>query len=269
MESGGERRKPLEIKGIRFGGGRPVVCVPVVARERADVVGKIRELVSKKVQMIEWRADCFGRIDDPEEVRGLLAEIRPLTSETVMLFTIRSEHQGGCARLDEKALLRLDEIAAKSGSMDLVDLEYFELERPDREIRRLQKTGMCVIASHHDFSGTPEDVILHKVMEQLCQSGADLAKLAVMPHSAEDLVRLLRLTVDTGRNFPDLPLLAVAMGGIGIPSRLAGEIFGSCITFGADGENSAPGQIRADKLGEFLDLIHEGLEQDPRRELEG
>ncbi len=252
-------QEPLEIKGIRFGGGRPVICVPVVERERAAIVAKIRELAERKVQMIEWRADCFAQIDRPEAVRGILDEIGSVTDDTVMLFTVRTKNQGGSADPDEKKLLYLDEIAAGSGRIDLVDLEYFELARPERAIRRLQQMGVRVIVSHHDFACTPEDPVLHLVMDQLVKSGGDIAKLAVMPNSADDLIRLFRLSVDTRRKHPDLPLIAIAMGKLGVISRVSGETFGSCVSFGADGPSSAPGQLQADQLADILDALHAGL----------
>ena len=52
-------QKSFQIKGITMGEGRPVVCVPVVAASSEDVIAKIKELTEKKVQMLEWRVDCF------------------------------------------------------------------------------------------------------------------------------------------------------------------------------------------------------------------
>lgn len=57
-------------------------------------------------------------------------------------------------------------------------------------------------------------------------------------------------------DYADRPLLTMSMGGTGTVSRLAGEIFGSCATFGTIGESSAPGQIPADELAQVLDVIH-------------
>ncbi|MCC8142354.1 MAG: type I 3-dehydroquinate dehydratase [Lachnospiraceae bacterium] len=252
-------KKPLEIKGIRFGEGRPVICVPVVEREREAVTEKIRALAGRQTQMIEWRADCFEQLDQPEQVRGILEDIGPFVKDTVMLFTIRTKHQGGNADLEEKRLLYLDEIAAKSGSIDLIDLEHFELDRPEREITRLQKMGVHVISSHHDFSGTPHDVVLHTLMNQLTRGGGDIAKIAVMPQSADDVARLFQLTNETRTSHPDLPLIAIAMGALGVISRVSGETFGSCVTFGADGECSAPGQLQADELAGILNVLHESM----------
>ena len=53
----------------------------------------------------------------------------------------------------------------------------------------------------------------------------------------------MKLTNDIRQKYPTLPVVTMSMGALGVVSRMAGEIFGSCITFGAVGEISAPGQI--------------------------
>lgn len=51
----------------------------------------------------------------------------------------------------------------------------------------------------------------------------------------------------------------MSMGGKGVISRVAGEIFGSDMTFGAVNKVSAPGQLEAGKLVEILKTLHEAL----------
>ena len=51
----------------------------------------------------------------------------------------------------------------------------------------------------------------------------------------------------------------MAMAGTGLISRVWGEIFGSCLTFGLAGQASAPGQIDARELKCVLDILHNNL----------
>ena len=250
----------FEIKGIRIGDGKPVICVPVVAPERETIIETIKSLTEQKVQMIEWRVDCFREADDVAAVRAVLDTVKPFLTETIFLFTFRTKQQGGSRRMEEWKILKLNETAAKSGCADMIDLEFFEATKPEKEIRRFQRMGVRVIASHHDFDETPDDRILRMLMEQMQQGGADVAKLAVMPKNADDVVRLLKLTNDIRQKYPTLPVVTMSMGALGVVSRMAGEIFGSCITFGAVGEISAPGQIPAGQLEHILQIIHKGLE---------
>ena len=249
----------FNIKGITFGEGRPVICIPVVKKEKDEIVAKIIELAQRGVEMIEWRADAFSQVDQATLVSRILEEVRPYLAKTVFLFTFRTKKQGGCRELDEKKILYLNELAAKSGVIDMLDLEFFEATRPEKEIRRFKKMGVKIIASHHDFDGTPDERILHMLMDQMEAGGADVAKLAMMPNSYDDVVRMIKLTNDTRDHYPDLPIVTMSMGPMGVLTRISGEAFGSCITFGADGETSAPGQMQVDKLDKILEWLHESM----------
>lgn len=201
----------FEIKGIRIGDGKPVICVPVVAPERETIIETIKSLTEQKVQMIEWRVDCFREADDVAAVRAVLDTVKPFLTETIFLFTFRTKQQGGSRRMEEWKILKLNETAAKSGCADMIDLEFFEATKPEKEIRRFQRMGVRVIASHHDFDATPDDRILRMLMEQMQQGGADVAKLAVMPQSADDVVRLLKLTNDMKQKYPTLPVVTMSL----------------------------------------------------------
>jgi len=88
-------------------------------------------------------------------------------------------------------------------------------------------------------------------MEQL---GADIAKIAVMPRNSEDVAVLLGVTSEASETM-FCPVITMSMGGQGVISRMAGQIFGSAVTFGTVGQASAPGQIPLDRLKEILTLI--------------
>ena len=88
-------------------------------------------------------------------------------------------------------------------------------------------------------------------MEQL---GADICKIAVMPHSAGDVLILLSATEERFR-VSCVPLITMSMGRLGAVSRVCGELVGSCLTFGTLEQASAPGQLPADKLVGMLEML--------------
>ena len=108
-------------------------------------------------------------------------------------------------------------------------------------LRRIHAAGVHVIASSHDFQKTPEQAVLTERLLAMQRCGADIAKLAVMPQSAADVLTLLAATEEVHRLHPELPLVTMSMGELGILSRISGELFGSCMSFAAAGESSAPG----------------------------
>ena len=93
------------------------------------------------------------------------------------------------------------------------------------------------------------------LLEQMKHSNADIVKLAMMPQDAEDVLRLLAETNRFHQRYPEQLLITMAMGKIGAVSRVSGEIFGSCVTFGAGKNASAPGQIKMEKLEEILEVL--------------
>ena len=250
-------QKQFTIKGKTFGGGRPVTCVPVVENSGFNAVNEIRRLVSEKVNMIEWRVDCLDDPADVSHITDILTSLKPVVKDTVLLFTFRTKKQGGRSDLDEKIILELNDAAAKSGVVDIIDLEFFEATNPKKEILRFQELGVHVIASHHDFEQTPDDAVMKMLMNSMREGGADIVKLAVMPNCFDDVLRLMSVTDNMRKAFPTLPIVTISMGKLGLISRLCGEVFGSCVTFGTLGRNSAPGQIDAKMLDTVLNIIHE------------
>lgn len=86
--------------------------------------------------------------------------------------------------------------------------------------------------------------------------GADLPKLAVMPETPRDVLRLLSVTEQFTSAYAKGPFITMSMGRLGLVSRLCGECFGSALTFGAAGFVSAPGQPGVQELREALQLLH-------------
>lgn len=73
--------------------------------------------------------------------------------------------------------------------------------------------------------------------------GADIAKIAVMPNSARDVLDLL-LATDNMKYKLNCPLITMAMGDLGKVTRISGEVFGSCLTFGTIGDASAQDKLK-------------------------
>jgi len=71
--------------------------------------------------------------------------------------------------------------------------------------------------------------------------------MAVMPQSADDVLTLLTATNEARKTLSQ-PVITMSMGDLGKVSRLAGEVFGSCLSFATVGAASAPGQIALDHL---------------------
>ena len=251
-------RKPLIIKGKTIGQGKPLICVPVMEPEADAVVAEVKALAERKVDMIEWRLDAFAKAESLNAIREVLDRLEPYLKETILVYTFRSQKQGGLLELSPEQIYDIHQVGAESGAVDFVDVEFFEAKHAAAEIRKLQSLGAHVITSHHDFGETPKGDVIAMLLEQMAESTTDVVKLAVMPNSVEDVLTLLGQTADFHKKYPSCPLITMSMGKLGAVSRVAGETFGSCVTFGAGKEASAPGQI---EMG-VLDTILEALRQE-------
>ncbi|SDB08590.1 type I 3-dehydroquinate dehydratase [Eubacterium oxidoreducens] len=247
----------ITIKNITIGNGRPVICLPVVSHTKKEIINEIKQYVKLGAQMIEWRVDYFDEVLSDRAVCEVLEAIKKDVIKTIMLFTFRSYKQGGSMNLDEEKIMHLNEIAAGSDVIDIIDLEYFEATNPKKAISHLQQYGVKVIASHHDFEKTPENQIIQMILRDMKQGGADIVKFAAYPKDEFDVLRLLYQNALLKKEFPHLPIVTMTMGKVGSVSRVCGETFGSCITFGAGKGQSAPGQIGFEQLKTVLEIIHE------------
>ena len=245
----------LKVKNKVIGEGKPLVCVSVMDTNKEEIIAEVKRLVDNHAEMIEWRVDAFEGVKSPNAVREVLRELAILVKDTIFVFTFRSKEQGGQCSLDSDTVYDLHQVAAESKVVDFIDVEYFYTEDADDEIYHLQRMGTKVITSHHDFHETPSSDILFMLLEQMKHSNADIVKLAVMPQNTDDVLKLLAETNHIHKRYPNQPLITMSMGKLGVVSRVCGEAFGSCVTFGAGKNASAPGQVPMAKLEEILGVL--------------
>ena len=246
-----------KVRGVTFGEGRPKICLPLVSADLAALRRDVQDLLALPFDLAEWRVDCFAAFRDETAVREALGLLRRTLGDKPLLFTFRSLPEGGQAELSPEDYRALNLLAAGSGLVDLVDVELFQLDKAPLAglVDELHRRQVGVVISSHDFARTPsKDAMVYRL--QLARRlGADLPKLDVMPRQPEDVLALLEATVEANR-LGCGPLITMSMGALGGVSRLAGETFGSAMTFGCAGQASAPGQYPAGELCSILDSLH-------------
>lgn len=253
------KQNDLVIKGKTIGKGKPLICVPVMKRQREQIIEEFQKLATLKTDMIEWRVDAFENANDLNAIREVLDALAPIVKDSIFVFTFRSKNQGGLLAYSKEQIEDIHEVAAESQIVDFIDIEFFESTHATKEIKKLQKMGTHTISSHHDFEETPSAQIIDMLLQQMNTSGTDIVKLAVMPNTPEDVLTLLQETLNFHKRFPNRPLITMSMDALGGISRVSGEIFGSCVTFATDGQASAPGQLPAEDVDHILSIFHTGL----------
>lgn len=261
----------LQLRGTTLGAGVPKVCVPVVASTVEAAVAAVAALPPGVAEVVELRLDHLtGAARDTAVVRDAVAAVRgALPAEVPLLATFRSAREGGAQPADEDAYTAVVRAslapfpadgAGGGGAGEGADVVDVELAARDAAalVRAAHAAGTPVVVSQHDFAATPPADDLVAVLRHQRDLGADVCKVAVTPHDADDVLTLLTATRRFARE-ADRPLVTIAMGGLGVVTRVAGEVFGSAMTFGAVGATSAPGQVDAVRLRAAMGLLHDAL----------
>ena len=271
-------------------GGLPAVAVSLTGPSLAQARTQARSAIDAGADVLELRVDLLeeaGALAAPapldaataaaqvlECLRGLREAIDTTDGAAAgspVLLTCRTAAEGGRAQLDDAAYGAL----LRSVLDGLTD--WAPERRPaaiDVEIQRGCLPQVCtqahalsidVVASFHDFEATPADEALEEVLARMAREGADLAKIAVWPTSAQDVARLLgvcaRATAGAGeRSGLGVPVAAMSMGALGAVSRVA-PAFGSALTFAVvpdeqgQARASAPGQLPLQDVRRCLELL--------------
>jgi 3-dehydroquinate dehydratase-1 len=197
----------------------PDLAVEPRAREHADAV--------------EYRMDLA---DDP------LPALRGYDGDLPVIATNRASWEGGEAADDDARLDALADAAAVD-AVEAVDVELDAIRSGGgrRVVRAARDAGAAVVASVHDFEGTPPPGDLRELLDAAADAG-DVGKLAVTARDRGDVLNLLRATHEfdaAGRR-----VATMAMGEPGRHSRAAAPLYGSRIGYAPvdPADATAPGQ---------------------------
>ena len=235
-----------KIKHCIIGFDRPKICVPLVGRSAEEIIAQADQIRqsqrSSAIDMVELRGDYLDILPDYEVLDRLLAKVAEILPEKVLLFTIRSEAEGG------------EKLAFTTPTIYEINRHVIEKATADM-VGIAKEKGVKIIMSNHDFQTTPDASTIVNRLRSMQDLGADVAKIAVMPENKMHVVNLLAATAMMQEAYAEVPVVTMSMGKMGAISRISGQVFGSAITFASFAEASAPGQIPVDKMDEALTLI--------------
>ncbi|MBR1506901.1 MAG: type I 3-dehydroquinate dehydratase [Eubacterium sp.] len=260
-------RKPIDIRGIRIGDGVPKICVPIVAYTEEEVLKAASEIIEtaelleskypgKRLDIIEFRADYFDAVTNKVILIETLEKIRKIIGGRILLFTYRSEEEGGYLRHDraENMIDDIYEWVIEKKGADMIDIEllqgnYYVV----RTASKAHDRGIKVVMSYHNFEETPHDRDIEEYLRNMEILGADILKIAATPRTEFDVRRLMELTeyilMGKIKGYPVThPIVSMSMGEMGKISRISGAKTGSAITFAYVGEESAPGQLTLEEM---------------------
>lgn len=258
----------ITVRNIKIGEGVPKIIVPVVEKTRDKIVETALRIKNMKADAIEWRADFYNDAYDIKKAVETAEALREALPDMPLLFTFRTDKEGGEKSITMEEYADLNKALAQSGAVDMIDIQVFSYpDEANQMIAGIHESGAYVVASYHDFTKAPGKNEILERFRLMQDMGADILKIAVMPESLEDVLTFMAATNEMYHKYAKKPLVAISMSPAGVLSRVAGEFFGSSMTFGTAGQSSAPGQIPVDKLSQVLNILHESCEDIPEREI--
>jgi len=134
--------------------------------------------------------------------------------------------------------------------VSFVDLEIETVENfLQGDLGPLRRNGPKIISSYHNFEETPAG--LEAIYNRLVNVKPDVLKVATLARSFSDNYRLLALVEKATEQ--NLPIIAVAMGDLGVYSRIIAPSRGSLLSYASfeRGRETAPGQLSAEDLDQI------------------
>lgn len=246
--------RPLSVRGRAL--AYPAVCAPLVARTSEALVAECKVVAAKRPDLIEWRVDFFSAIADAAQVTGTARQLKDTAAGIPILFTRRSAREGGeKIAIGEPQVLDVYRSICASGLVDLVDFEMDNEPAHVRAVREMSRAaGLPLVLSFHHFQATPPADALMQRFERAQALGADIAKIAVMPRTMDDVLALLAATARASRDLA-IPVVSMAMGPLGAVTRAGGWLFGSAMTFAVGASSSAPGQMPIEDVQAVIEAL--------------
>ena len=251
---------PVKVRNVEIGTGIPKICVPIVGVTREEILKAAETIKTTAADVVEWRVDWYEDIFDFEKTEETMKALREVLGETPILFTFRTSKEGGEKAIEDEAYVELNQKAARTGLIDLVDVEAFTGDDAVKAVvETAHECGVKVVASNHDFHKTPDKDEIVSRLRKMQDLGADIPKIAVMPQNKKDVLTLLSATEEMATEYADRPIITMSMSGTGVISRLCGECSVRRLHSALVGKASAPGQMGAEDLQTVLTLLHKSL----------
>ena len=216
----------------------PRICIALGFAEVEHLLEHARKEAEAGERFLEFRLDCLPQPDQGmEAIRRFLAEFPDCT----ILATCRRRQNQGHFNGSVEEQIRILGAAIDAGAR-AVDLEIESAEAAGAKLEQLRGLAFLLV-SYHNYTGTPP---LDPVLRRLERVAADGYKVVTTAHKPSDNYRVLSLAKARKRT----PLVLLAMGETGFPTRVLSTALGGLYTYAAPSaaEGTASGQVAARQL---------------------
>lgn len=202
---------------------RPFICTSITSDNKRGFITTAKKAVMGGADLAELRID-FLKDPSPENIKQIISE-----SPIPLIVTNRNKENRGTFKGSESLRISLLHSAIEAKPA-FVDIElHAESSSRDEIIQSAHAKHVSVICSYHDFQKTPSAEEMIDTYKEICETGADLAKMVYTPHTEQDLIEIFKATQALQKE--KTPYALFGMGEMGQITRLLCHVIGSCLTY--------------------------------------
>jgi len=240
----------------------PRICIALGFPDLDRLLEHARREAEAGETFLEFRLDYLERPErGAEAIHGFL-EQHP---DCIVLATCRRHQNRGKFNGSIEEEMRVLDAAVAAGAQ-AVDMEIESAEPAADKLGAFRGRSRLIV-SYHNYEATPQ---LDALLSRMTRIPADGYKIVTTARKPSDFGRVLTLA----RAHPRTPLILLAMGELGFPSRVLSTAFGGLYTYAApnSAQGTAAGQVcarqlrhvyRVDKLSRSTKIY--GIVADPVR----
>ncbi len=231
----------------------PKIIASIVETNDTSIIKSIQEM-NGNYDMIELRLDYYEYLDDDSKLISLLQNINRIIKDKQLLVTIRTHNEGGVVMITPKQYRHIYKLIIPYVS--LIDIEYSSFDIMQPLIPLIQHHGVKIIGSIHDYTSFFSYKKIVYMVQKIDKLPVDIIKIAIMPTCMKDIDILFQVGKEIVL-YTKKPIAFMAMGKLGMVTRIAGELMNTSFVFGKTKNEAAPGQIPIEDLNYLLNIIHQ------------
>jgi 3-dehydroquinate dehydratase/shikimate dehydrogenase len=216
----------------------PRICIALGLPDLVKLLEHARREAEAGETFLEFRLDYLEHPElGAEAIRGFVERY----PECMILATCRRHQNHGKFNGSIEDQLRVLDIAVQSGA-HAIDVEIESAEPAPERLSQFRGRALLII-SYHNYETTPQ---LESLLNRMTRIPADGYKIVTTPRKPSDYGRVLLLA----KMHPRTPLVLLAMGELGFPTRVLSTAFGGLYTYAAPMtvQGTAAGQVGARQL---------------------
>jgi 3-dehydroquinate dehydratase / shikimate dehydrogenase len=213
----------------------PRICIAMGFPDPQKLLEHARREANAGESFFEFRLDY---LPVPEQGVAIIRKFLVVHPECSILATCRRHQNHGKYNGSVEDQIRILDAAFDAGAR-AVDVEIESAENAIPRLEALRGKGQLML-SYHNYDGTPSP---ETIMRRMLRIPADGYKIVTTARKPSDNARILAIT----KSQPRTPLVVLAMGETGFPTRVLATAWGGMFTYAAPNasDGTASGQVSA------------------------